>query len=38
VSNLGIIWRANDKKLDPDVVSDMLPVPRSVTVSMAAHL
>jgi hypothetical protein len=38
VSNLGIIWRANDKKIDPDVVSGMLPVPRSVTVSMAAHL
>jgi hypothetical protein len=37
-SNLGIIWRANNKRLDPDVVSGMLPVPRSITVSMAVHL
>lgn len=37
-NNPGIIWRANNKKLDPDVVSGMLPVPRSISVSMAAHL
>jgi TonB-linked SusC/RagA family outer membrane protein len=36
-NNLGIIWCANNKKLDPDVVSGMLPVPRSLSVSITAH-
>jgi hypothetical protein len=36
-NNLGIVWRANQKQLDPDVVAGMLPVPRSATISIAAH-
>ncbi|OQP48035.1 hypothetical protein A4H97_29810 [Niastella yeongjuensis] len=36
-NNLGIIWRANTKKLDPDVVAGMPPVPRSMTFSFKAH-
>lgn len=35
--NLGIIWRMNNKKLDPDVVTGMLPVSRSISASMAVH-
>jgi TonB-dependent starch-binding outer membrane protein SusC len=35
-NNLGIIWRASRKNIDPDVVSGMLPVPRSITLSIAA--
>jgi TonB-linked SusC/RagA family outer membrane protein len=37
-NNLGIIWRAGSKNIDPDVVSGMLPVPRSITLSLAASL
>jgi TonB-linked SusC/RagA family outer membrane protein len=36
-NNLGIIWRANYKQLDPDVVAGMLPVPRSATLSVTAY-
>jgi hypothetical protein len=36
-NNLGIIWRANHRKLDPDVIAGMLPVPRSATLSVTAH-
>jgi len=38
VNNLGILWRANGYRLDPDVVAGMLPAPTSFTISMAAQL
>ncbi|MCS3795906.1 TonB-dependent receptor plug domain-containing protein [Niastella sp. OAS944] len=37
LSNVGILWSANKKQLDPDVVTGMLPDPLNVSLSVTAH-
>lgn len=37
-NNLGIIWRANKKGLDPDLFSGSMPLTRSISFGINAHL
>ncbi len=34
LSNCGILWRANDRGLDPDYVSSEIPAPRNYSIGM----
>jgi hypothetical protein len=36
INNIGIIWRANDKKLDPDLYGLSLPIPRTIAFGIRA--
>jgi TonB-linked SusC/RagA family outer membrane protein len=37
VTNLGILWRANDWGLDPDIFQESYPSPRTVTFGLSAN-
>jgi hypothetical protein len=37
ISNIGIIWRANDDQLDPDYLTGTLPPSTSLAIGITAN-
>lgn len=37
INNLGILWRANQKGLDPDLFANSMPLPISISIGLNAH-
>jgi len=37
LNNIGIIWRANKDKIDPDLFGNAMPVPKTISIGIKAH-